>query len=60
MWDEYKAFRGGSIQNGQDHTDSQLLLSYLSFILQTEHKVLVIVSGLKLQSNTMKDLCLLC
>lgn len=33
MRDEYKAFRRGNIQNGWDHTDAQILLSYLSLIL---------------------------
>lgn len=60
MRDEYKACGGGSVQNGWDHTGAQILLSYLSFILQTEHKILVVVSVLKLQSNTMNDPCLLC
>lgn len=60
MRDEYTDFRGGSIQNGCDHSDAQVVLFYLSFILQTECKILVVVSVLKLQSNTMKDPCLLC
>lgn len=33
MRDEFKDFRGGSIQNRCDHRDAQIVLFYLSFIL---------------------------
>lgn len=38
MRDEYKAFRGGNMQDGWDYTDAQILLSYLSLFCRLSIK----------------------